>query len=222
MIRPRHLAPVVTSALLAGVILSLVGCAPEPTAPVPSASVTQTPLPTPVPVTLASIQLGGSSLTLIGSDKSTLQKLEYSADPVVAVAALSKEIGETPTAETLASTGCSDNQKRFSWGDGLSLAYSTDTPARSPTVFVVRSDAAKTPSGVAVTTPNGFGVGDPISEMIAATPGVTVIGADTADQLGLEAFFDLNANDVGGVAISGAKTGLITFLTAPVGVSQDC
>lgn len=208
-----------SSALSAGVLLILAGCASAPLSPVPT--MTAGPTTAPVAVTLASIQIGGTALTLIGSDRSTLKQLAYSGNPVLAIAALSKQTGETPAVETLMATQCSSTQKRASWGDGLTLTYSTQTIVGAP-AFVVRSDAPKTPGGVVVTTASGFGVGDPISSLIAATPGVVVDGRDTADQYGLSAYFDLDANQSGGVAISDPKTGLVRLLNAPVSRSQDC
>jgi len=203
------------------VMLSLVGCAPEPVVPTPTSTAQQSPVPTPTAVALASIQLSGSALTLLGSDGSMIQKIPYSGDPVLAIAALSKESGETPAVETLVATQCSSNQKRASWGDGLTLTYVTDSVDGTP-AFVVRSDAPKTPGGVVVTTASGLGVGDPIESLISATPGVVVDGNETIDQFGLSAYFDLDANEVGAVAISDAKSGLIRLLNAPVGRSQDC
>ncbi|CAN5261464.1 hypothetical protein BH09ACT2_BH09ACT2_21910 [soil metagenome] len=219
MLTPRSL---VRSVVIALVALALVGCTPERPVQVPSSAPTSaTPSASPIAVSLAAIRITGTSLTLIGSDKSVLQQLSYSGDGTLAVAALSKQIGETPSIETLVATTCSNSQKRISWGDGLSVTYVTDA-ASAGSSFMVRSDSAKTPGGVAVTTASGFGVGDPIQSLISATPDVRVIGQDTAGQLGVEAFFDLDANDVGVVAISDPKTGLIRFLNAPVSVSQDC
>ena len=207
--------------MLATVMVLLVGCAPETTVPATTAAASPVPSPTLVPVTLASIELGGTALTLIYSDRSLPQQFAYSGDPVLAIAALSKESGETPDVETLVATNCSVTQKRASWGDGLTLTYNTET-ADGARAFVVRSDAPLTPGGVVVTTASGFGVGDPISSLIAATPGVVVHGQDTVDTVGLSAYFDLDANEIGAVAISDAKSGLIRLLTAPVGRSQDC
>ncbi len=219
MNRPGRFVRVVSAALGAGVLLILAGCASAPLSPVPRA--TARPIPSPVAVTLASIQISGTALSLIGSDRSTLKLLAYSGDPMLAIAALRTESGETPTFETLVATSCSLTQKRASWGDGLTLTFSTQPIAGAPS-FVVRSDAPKTPGGVVVTTASGFGVGDPISSLIAATPGVVVDGRDTADQYGLSAYFDLDANQSGGVAISDPKTGLVRLLNAPVSRSQDC
>ena len=212
---------VVASAMLATVMVLLVGCAPETTVPATTAAASPVPSPTLVPVTLASIELGGTALTLIYSDRSLPQQFAYSGDPVLAIAALSKESGETPDVETLVATNCSVTQKRASWGDGLTLTYNTETADGAP-VFIVRSDAPLTPGGVVVTTASGFGVGDPISSLIAATPGVVVHGQDTVDTVGLSAYFDLDANEIGAVAISDAKSGLIRLVAAPVGGSQDC
>ncbi len=220
MLRLRSPAPAGVAAIVASVVLSLVGCTPEPATTVSSPSATSE-RHTPVPVILAAIRVTGTGLTLVGSDKSTLQQLSYSSEPVLAVAALRKEIGETPSVETLVASNCSNNRKQISWGDGLSITYTTDTVSGGP-VFVVLSGSAKTPGGVKVTTASGFGVGDPIQSLIAATPDVRVIGQDTVSQDGAVAFFDLDANDIGVEVISDPKTGLITFLNAPVGVSQDC
>lgn len=223
MIRPRPSLCVVASTAVVTVVLVLGGCAPETAAPVATTTSgrSQSPTSTPVAVTLASIQLSGTALTLIGSDRSMLKQLSYSGDPVLAIAALTKESGETPTLETLVATNCSFTNKRASWGDGLTLTYNTKTVDGAP-AFVVRSDSPKTPGGVVVTTASGFGVGDPISSLIAATPGVVVDGQDTVDQYGLSAYFDLDSAEIGAVAISDAKSGLIRLLNAPVGRSQDC
>ena len=47
-------------------------------------------------------------------------------------------------------------------------------------------------------------------------------GQDNVDAFGLSPYFDLDTNEIGAVAISDAKSGLIRLLTAPVGRSQDC
>ena len=214
-------ACVVASAMLATLMFSLVSCAPKTTVPATTAAASAVPSATRAPVTLASIALGGTALTLIDSDRSVPQQVAYSGDPVLAIAALSKESGETPAVETLVATNCSVTQKRASWGDGLTLTYDTETVVGAP-AFIVRSDAPRTPGGVVVTTASGFGVGDPISSLIAATPGVVVHGQDTVDTVGRSAYFDLDANGIGAVAISEAKSGLIRLVTAPVGRSQDC
>ncbi len=219
MLTPRTLVRSMLPGLLA---LALVGCASGGTVKTPSSTTTSaTPSASPIAVSLAGIRVTGTGLMLIGSDKSVLQQLSYSSDRTLAVATLSKQTGESPSVETLVATTCSNSQERISWGDGLSITYVTDA-ASAGSSFVVRSDSAKTPGGVAVTTASGFGVGDPIQSLISATPDVRVIGQDTASQAGVEAFFDLDANDVGVVAISDPKTGLIRFLNAPVSVSQDC
>lgn len=225
MIRPWRFssvaASVVASATLAAVMFMLVSCAPKTTPPAITAAASAVPSPTRAPVTLASIELGGTALTLIYNDRSVPQQVAYSGDPVLAIAALSNKSGETPAVETLVATNCSVTQKRASWGDGLTLTYDTETVVGTP-AFIVRSDAPQTPGGVVVTTASGFGVGDPISSLIAATPGVVVHGRDTVDTVGLSAYFDLDANEIGAVAISDAKSGLIRLVTAPVGRSQDC
>lgn len=221
MIRPWRCVSVVASATLAIFMFLLVGCAPETTPPATTTAASPVPSPTLAPVTLASIELGGTALTLIYSDRSLPQQFAYSGDPVLAIAALSKEFGEKPAVETLVATRCSVTQKRASWGDGFTLSYNTETVDGAPT-FIVRSDAPQTPGGVVVTTASGFGVGDPISSLIAATPGVVVYGQNAVDTSGLSAYFDLDANGIGAVAISDAKSGQIRLLTAPVGRSQDC
>ncbi|QNE46998.1 hypothetical protein F1C58_08865 [Glaciihabitans sp. INWT7] len=219
------LGSLVRAAVSVGLALALVGCAAgrpmQAPSGMPPSAIPATPTASPVAVSLAGIQLTGTALTLVGSDGSVLQQLSYSGDPVLAVAALSKRAGETPSVETLVATSCSSSQKRVSWGDGLSLTSVTGASATGSS-FVVRSDSARTPGGVDVTTSSGFAVGDPIQSLIDATPDARVIGQDTAAQAGVEVFFDLDATDVGVVAISDPKTGLIRFLSAPVGVSQDC
>ena len=231
MIRPRRCAPVIASAIVAIVIFGAVGCATEPgnpastTAPPRDSQLprdSQPPSVVPVPVSLASIMMSGTALTLVGSDAARIQQIAYSSDPVAAVAALTAAIGETPTVETLVATTCSRTQKRISWGDGLTVTYNTEPVAGVASSFVVRSDAARTPGGVHVTDPTGFGVGDPIASLIAATPGIKVVGQGTDTHSGIQAYFGLDANGVGGVAISEGKIGLIRLLNAPVGVSQDC
>ena len=216
-------ASVVASATLATIMFSVVGCASETIPPATTAAASPMPSPTLKTDTLASIELGGTALTLVYSDRSLPQQLAYSGDPVLAIAALSKESGETPAMETIVATNCSVTQKQASWGDGLTLTYDTDAETMvGAAAFIVRSDAPQTPGGVVVTTASGFGVGDPISSLIAATPGVVVHGQDTVHPFGLSAYFDLDANEIGAVAISDAKSGLIRLLTAPVGRSQDC
>lgn len=225
MMRPSRISLIVTSALMVTVILGLVGCGTQPGSKAPSTATPSGSKPlsaSPGPMPVASIQVNGAALILIGSNASHLQQIAYRSDPVAAVASLSRAIRETPAVETLVATQCSATQKRLSWGDGLTITYSTEIVAGVANSFVVRSDSAHTPGGVKVTAPAGFSVGDPISELIAATPGIRVVGQDTVAQFGLRAYFDLDANEVGGVAISDAKTGLIRLLNAPVGVSQDC
>jgi hypothetical protein len=158
----------------------------------------------------------------MGSDGSELQRLPYVSDPVVAVAVLTRAIGETPAAETLVATTCSLTQKRLSWGDALSLSYTTEDAADTVKRFTVRSDSADTAGGIAVETTQGFSVGDPVSSLIASAPGAITQGENDPSAFGIRVFYDLDATQNGALADSDPKTGLISIIYAPANVNQDC
>jgi hypothetical protein len=155
---------------------------------------------------------------MLRTDGSTLRVLNYQSDPVAAVNALTTDIGVTPTTTDYPASQCNLAEKHVAWGKGLMLSYRTD----EATSFTVRSDATTTGNSIRVETPNGYSIGDPVKDMIAATPGVFTRGEDSPDQFGIQVFYDLDAAKNGAVVESDAKTLLISIINAPANVNQDC
>jgi hypothetical protein len=207
--------------LIAMTIFLVGGCVPVASPAVsalPNRSSSPSPDPAPDPGTAARIQVSGTAITMLRKDGSPLRVLDYQSDPLAAIAALTTDIGVTPTTTDIPASACNLAEKHVAWGKGLRVSYRID----EATSFLIRSDATTAGNGTRVETPNGYSIGDPVKEMIAATPGVVTQGEDTPGAFGIRVFYDLDATQNGAVLDSDPKTLLISIISAPANVGQDC
>jgi hypothetical protein len=174
--------------------------------------------PVPDSATAARIQVSGEALTLVRTDGSTLRVLNYDSDPMAAIAALTTGIGAAPATTEFPASQCNLAEKHVAWGKGLTLNYRTD----EATQFWVRSDATTTGSGIRVETTRGNAVGDPVKELIANSSDAVTQGEEDPSAFGIRVFFDLDSDQNGVVVDSDPKTLLISMISAPVNVNQDC
>ena len=207
--------------LIAVGVLALGGCSSAPSAggsARPSTSTSAEPVPTASAKQTAKIQIDRKGLTLLASDGTQIERILYSSDPTASVAILASRIGSTPQSQSSESNECARAQTFVEWGNGLRLTWVTDPAERHSPYLWARSDAPTIANGISIETPQGFSVGDSITELAAASPGAVVQDWEGGTQV----WFDLDADENGVLADATPKSGPVRILTAPVNVHQDC
>ncbi|MCU1585314.1 MAG: hypothetical protein JWM49_1870 [Microbacteriaceae bacterium] len=196
-------------------LVAITGCAPaSPSSSAPPALATHTPTSSPAPpARAATIQIDGTGLTLRASDGDSLGRVLYTASPDSAIATLTERIGAPPVTTPRAGSACNLPENVVKWGDALTVTYLIDPSQRGPAQFTVRSDS-RTTAGTTVESNYGFGSGDTLAALLAGTP--------NAVEQGDQVWFDLDADQVGVVAIGDTTSGTVLFLDAPESTNQDC
>ncbi len=187
---------------------------------------------------VTALSVGGTALSTLDDAGNVVGTLEYTSDGAAAIEFLSEAFGSEPVVSPRPGDGsCVSDATRAVWGDdAFILVY--DFPERSgiPEGQSLALDAkAPTVGAVAVQTPEGVAVGDPVNELVVALPNVGThenpyspgfFYVDYAVASGeYEDFSDpdhgMTDNDYWG-AQAIAENDVITELTAPVHFQSAC
>jgi hypothetical protein len=151
-------------------VLALAGCAtsaPEASAPTPTS--TPTPAVEPVPAEPAALVIAGSDVRVLDAQGSQLDSLPYSSEPAVASAFFSELFGAEPVVSSIQSDGnCVPDGTVEVWDDGFRMAHG-ELILPEGQRFVV-SGTAPEAHDIAMTTPNGATIGDPVDRLEADIP----------------------------------------------------
>jgi len=223
-------------AALASVAL-IAGCAATP------AAEPGEPDPTTAPVAeesseVVALTVGGNAVSTLDDSGAVVTSFDYTGGGDDAIAFLSDVFGSEPTVAPRPGDGsCTADATTATWGDNeFVLIY--DFPAQTghpDGQAVVVQAKAGTVGDVAVHTGQGFGVGDPVDDLVAAIPNV-----GTHQHTGDPSLFYVDYDVVSGVyedmsdpdfgmtenaywgAQAEAKDGVIAKLSAPVWFQSAC
>ena len=180
--------PLSAAAVAAALVLALTGCAGTPT-PTPSGSSSSSVSPTPgtsstptpeeedeEAVTAAVVVVTASTLSVFGTDGSTLVSTDYEADAAAVGAALTAALGEDPVvSETDASGGgCDSDLVTYDFGG---LVIQSPGSIGSTGAYEAQLFGPSTRGGVPIETVAGQRIGAPFADFSAAV-GDEVILAD--------------------------------------------
>jgi hypothetical protein len=165
--------------------VGLTGCAPTD-----AAESEPTPAPTTTAEPVASVlQVGGTGFTILDESDATLATVPYSADPEAAIAALTDAFGSEPELSVRPSDlNCVPEANVATW-DGLVLRYGIPENAMARGQQFELDNTGATVGGIAVETPAGASVGDPVEDVAAGLPAEQVHEPATTD-LGLIEWVD--------------------------------
>jgi hypothetical protein len=170
--------------VMAGLLLS--GCAPaaeagpsgEPTAK-PTASAT------PEAAQVASLVVGATGFSLVDDAGAQLESVPYSSDPEAAVALLTEAFGTEPVrSDRQSEPSCVTEAKLATWDPGFELRFGIPEgwiPAGQ--LFELESTAPAV-GDVAIETPAGVSVGDPVDSLLQGLPAEQV-GEPAQTDIGL-------------------------------------
>ncbi len=210
-------------------VLALSACFPGTPAPTltpvapPSESAAPAPDVTeaaPAPVVAANVVISATSVTVFDAGVNTLVSVPFTTDGVTAANQLTAALGETPTVAAIAGSGCRRAGSEFKWG-GLTLISAGAITMAPGAVFSVVTDGATTGSGINIETTNGWHVGVPVADVIAALPGAVMDdnGAGWI-RIALENSGGAGPDVTGVLAVS--KDGPIINISSPVYIFGDC
>jgi hypothetical protein len=210
-------------------VLALSACFPgtpvaTPTiAASPSATVAPEPEVTeeaPAPVAAANIVISATGLTVFDDAVLTLASIPYTMNAVTAANQLTAALGETPVITEIAQTGCRRAGSEYAWGD-LVLVTAGDITMAPGAVFTVSAKGETTAGGVIVETTNGWHVGVPVANVIAALPGVPMDDNGSGFvRIELEHASGTGADTAGVLAVG--QDGTISGIHSPVYTFGDC
>jgi len=224
---PRRSAPFRHT--LSGIILllALSGCAqPQPQPQLePSSSPHGTPTATAAPAA-ATLVVDGSGLVLLSESGGELSRIAYSDDPEQAIAALTEAVGSSPQRGVEGQQTCFGEYDTARWGESLALKHGEALPLPADAAFEIDATGAEA-GAIAVQTPQGFSVGDPIAELTASVPEAPAVQFETGgalvnfdvvtgtEQDGAEPYYGAQATDL-------EATGTIREIRAPLDFRFDC
>jgi len=163
-INQRLRVPVIVA--LAGFLLA--GCAPVAEADPASPSTEPTASATPVTPEAAALVIGATGFTIVDGEGAELQSVLYSTDPEEAVTLLSDTFGVEPVrSERQAEPSCTTEATLATWDPGFVLRSGIPEgwiPAGQ--LFEIESSAPAV-GDIAIETPAGVGVGDPVDTLLA-------------------------------------------------------
>jgi hypothetical protein len=210
-------------------VLALSACFPSapvvsPTAAeTPSESATPSPEATeeaPDPIAAANIVISAVDIKVFDADVNTLVTIPFTIDGVTAANQLTAALGETPTVTVIEQTNCRRAGSEYAWGDFVIVSAGSITMAPGAS-FTVAATGEATASGIHVETTNGWHVGVPVANIIAALP-----GAPTDDngagfvRVELEHAGGAGFDTTGVLAV--AKDGTVINIASPVYTFGDC
>ena len=216
----------------------LSGCATQP-APPTEAGPTADPTPAAEEAAaIATLTIGGTAITALDAEGAVLGSVDYTSAGAAAVEFLSDAFGSDPVvAARPGDSSCLADATQATWGDGaFVLVYDFPELSGQPDGQAVQAVAkAATVGDVAVTTPEGFAVGQPIAALVTAIPNVGVhTSADDAFGMQVDyavvagTYEDMTDPDFGmsDNAYWGAQAhgegGVIATLTAPTYFQSAC
>ena len=227
--KPRQIVRFCVAALLAG---GLAGCAPGAlsaptpveTAASPAPSATGSPTPTSSAPVAARVQVDGDSVSVEAADDSTIVDIPYSTDAATAATQFGSAVGLPATISTSPAGSCAVATTVYSWG-GFELRAPGGFAAAPGALFVARSQAPTTSSGLPVVMPGGQGVGTPVSEVLASNPTLPMEGDPAGNSVIY--FHVLSGHPLGQAdtfygAAAFANGGFVTSLASPIYYYYDC
>lgn len=210
-------------------VLALSACFPgapvvAPTgAEAPSDSASPTPEATeeaPAPVAAANIVISAFDIKVFDADVNTLVTIPFTTDGVTAANQLTEALGETPIVTEIAQTNCRRAGSEYAWGDLVLVSAGSITMAPGAS-FTVGATGATTASGVDVETTNGWHVGVPLANILAALPGaITDDNGAGWVRVELEHAGGAGFDTTGVLAV--AQDGTVTNIASPVYTFGDC
>jgi hypothetical protein len=203
---------------------------PTPTAseasPTPTASaggVTPEPAPAPAPapaVAADKVVISAVDIKVFDAAVNTLATIPYTGDPIAAANELTATLGETPTITTIVQTNCRRAGSEYAWG-GLVLVTAGTITSAPGAVFSISTTSATTGGGVDVKTTNGWYVGVPLANIVAALPSAPKDdGGGGFARIELEHLGGSGADTTGVLAV--AQSGTVTTIASPVYTFGDC
>jgi hypothetical protein len=210
-------------------VLALSACFPgapvaTPTiAASPSATVAPEPEPTeeaPEPVAAANIVISAFDVKVFDADVNTLVTIPFTTDGVTAANQLTEVLGETPIVTVIEQTNCRRAGSEYAWGDFVLESAGTITMAPGAS-FSVGTTGETTASGIQVETTNGWHVGVPVANIIAALPGVPMDDGGTGFvRIELEHAGGAGFDTTGVLAVG--QDGTVVNIASPVYTFGDC
>lgn len=174
----------------------------------------------PLQVAAANVVISATGVTVFDSDVLTLASIPYTMNAITAANLLTESLGETPVITEIAQTNCRRAGSEYAWGDLVLVTAGTITMAPGA-IFTVSATGATTGGGVVVETTNGWHVGVPVANVIAALPGVPMDdnGAGWV-RIELEHASGTGFDSAGVLAVG--QDGTITGIHSPVYTFGDC
>ena len=212
------------------------GCA---SAPVPATTVAPpTPTPTPVVETVPvprTVVVGAVGLTVLDADGGVLGEVSYMEPATTAVALLTTAFEADPVISHLESDyNCSPAATLAVWDGYFTLTYDIEGRMPAGQTSYARAVAPAAPNGVGLSTPSGFGVGDPVDALISSQPGVDAPAMEIEGTAYAWVHYEVGAGvylpdndpnwgrDPYWGASASAVDGVITALHAPVTFVDQC
>lgn len=209
------------SACFPGTPVATPTIAASPTATAAPEPAATTVAPAPVLVsTAANVVISATGITVFDDQVLTLASIPFTMNAVTAANLLTAALVETPVVTTIAGTTCRRAGSEYKWG-GLTLVSAGAITMAPGAIYSVFTDGATTANGVDVETTNGWHVGVPVANVIAALPsapmddngaGFVRIELEHASGTG---------GDTAGV-LAGGKDGTVINISSPVYTFGDC
>ena len=194
---------------------------PTPTASAGGVTPEPEPAPAPAPVVAADkVVISAVDIKVFDAAVNTLATIPFTGDPIAAANQLTATLGETPTITTIAQTNCRRAGSEYAWGELVLVTAGTITSAPGA-VFSISARSAATPGGVDIKTTNGWYVGVPLANIIAALPSApTDDGGGGFARVELEHLGGAGFETTGVLAV--AEGGTVTTIASPVYTFGDC
>jgi hypothetical protein len=224
-------------AVVLAACVALTGCsAASGPAPQPSRSVApiESPEPSIAPPEPAVLVIAGREVRVLDENGDQIDALPYTVEPAVATEFFSTLFEAPPVLTTqVTDENCTPNASIATWGDGLGVAYGEIFLPEGQRYMV--SAKAGSVGGIAIHTPSGVGVGEPIERLHADIPveqrakpisfeGVTYDSANYDVAAGEWTPDNGTVTDVNPYwgAYARAEDGFVTRLQAPIYFVDSC
>jgi hypothetical protein len=207
------------SACFTGTPVATPTVSPSPTT-TPEPAATQV-APAPVLVSsAANVVISATGVTIFDDQVLTLASIPYTMNAATAADLITTALVEDPVVTTVEGSGCVRPGSQYTWG-GLILLSAGDITMAPGAIFTVSATGETTSGGVALETTNGWHVGVPVANVIAALPGAPMDdGGSGFVRIELEHASGTGGDTAGVLAVG--QDGTITSIHSPVYIFGDC